>query len=304
MFDENRFPQRWLIVRTGAVGDTVLLSSTLRAVRRECPDAWIEVAGVQDRVALLKAPGLADETVSSDRPGWESLFSGHEPLHPELASYLDTFDAIVYYTGTDRDLLRKRLRQRPDQIIRLHPALPPERDGKRHVVYHYLDAFEGILQNLSPPHPRIYLTDTEREAALQKSIDLKIDRERTFILTLHVGAGSRIKQAPPEWFTHCADWFSRRFPISLIVPRGPADERAIAELITLLPKNLKPIDLQCDSLRELASVLSLSDLVIGNDSGVTHIAAALGIPTAVFFLTSDPAVWKPLGDRVRIFEIT
>ena len=54
-----------------------------------------------------------------------------------------------------------------------------------------------------------------------------------------------------------------------------------------------------DNLYELARWLQTARLYIGNDSGITHLAAAVGIPVVAIFGPTDPAVWGPRGDRVR-----
>jgi len=60
------------------------------------------------------------------------------------------------------------------------------------------------------------------------------------------------------------------------------------------------IALQCLDLPLLAAVLSQCSLFIGNDSGITHLAAALGVPTIALFGPTDPYVWGPRGTKVYI----
>ena len=55
-----------------------------------------------------------------------------------------------------------------------------------------------------------------------------------------------------------------------------------------------------DNLYELACWLQTARLYIGNDSGITHLAAAVGVPVVAIFGPTDPAVWAPRGDRVRV----
>jgi heptosyltransferase III len=57
-----------------------------------------------------------------------------------------------------------------------------------------------------------------------------------------------------------------------------------------------------EDLYELASWISTARLYIGNDSGISHLAAAVGVPTLAIFLASDPQVWAPRGSHVRVLE--
>ncbi|MGH2669848.1 MAG: glycosyltransferase family 9 protein, partial [bacterium] len=78
---------------------------------------------------------------------------------------------------------------------------------------------------------------------------------------------------------------------------GPADAAAAARLVadgtvaeTMIARDLP--------LRRLAALLEAARVFVGNDSGPSHLAAALGCPTLVLFGPTDPAVWAPVGDRV------
>jgi ADP-heptose:LPS heptosyltransferase len=79
-----------------------------------------------------------------------------------------------------------------------------------------------------------------------------------------------------------------------LLVEGPADEAAAAPLRALpgavVARN-RP-------LRELGAILARAGLYVGNDSGITHLAAAWGAPTLALFGPTDPAVWAPLGPRV------
>ena len=57
-----------------------------------------------------------------------------------------------------------------------------------------------------------------------------------------------------------------------------------------------------DDLYELACWLASARLYIGNDSGISHLAAAVGVPTIAIFVASDPQVWVPRGDRVQVLS--
>ena len=57
-----------------------------------------------------------------------------------------------------------------------------------------------------------------------------------------------------------------------------------------------------DDLYELACWLSTARVYIGNDSGITHLAAAVGVPVVAIFLTTDPAIWAPRGPRVIVLR--
>jgi ADP-heptose:LPS heptosyltransferase len=83
----------------------------------------------------------------------------------------------------------------------------------------------------------------------------------------------------------------------MILIDGPADAGMIAEVHRLCP--YVPV-LRDISLGALASVVAQGDLLLGHDSGLSHLAAALGVPTVAIFGPTDPARWAPLGRHVTV----
>jgi len=299
---DNKFSKsiRWLLIRNGAIGDTILLSSAILAIRERYPQAWIELLGIKERMELLTGEGLADCAISSDSVGIESLYGPDVPIHPVLKEYLSAFDFIICYTAAQEKTLKERLQVRPDQIVRLHPALP-DADDSIHAAQHYLNALEGLAPIDKLQAPRLSLTEAEIAAAQRRLQELSFDRSRYVLLVLHAGAGSRAKQAPPPWFAYVAQMLQQLWPTQIALVQGPADEEAVENVLRFI-KNLPIVLLKKEPLRSLAAILRQADLFIGNDSGVAHIAAAAGCPTLAIFTASNPAVWTPLGDHVRIVD--
>lgn len=287
---------RWLIVRNGAVGDTVLLSSAVRAIRECQTDAHIEVMGLLDRVSLLIGPDLADCAISAERPGIESLY-GAGDLHPDLHDYFAEFSHILIYAA--RPIDPARIRARPDQWVAVHPALPPQ-GRSRHVVEHYLDPLRTIVGDGPAPEPKIVLFDDEITDAREELRELGLI-DAGAPLAVHLGAGGASKRAPVERFLEAIEGMyggDQRF----LVIEGPADEGSSQELIAALGEENCSIITE-RPLRELAALIGQCRAFIGNDSGPAHIAAALGLPATVFFVASDPAVWAPRGDGVKVIDL-
>lgn len=112
-------------------------------------------------------------------------------------------------------------------------------------------------------------------------------------VAIHPGSGSSRKNWPADRFAALAREFSSNHPWLLV--EGPADRDA-ASLLRDLPGAVVGRDLP---LGVLASVLSKARLYVGNDSGISHLAAAVGAPSLVLFGPTDPNVWGPRGRRVR-----
>jgi ADP-heptose:LPS heptosyltransferase len=115
-------------------------------------------------------------------------------------------------------------------------------------------------------------------------------------LAVHPGSGSARKNWPAERFAELAARLSNGAPWLLSL--GPADEREAAALHAapgaVITRDLPP--------RHLGALLASAGLYVGNDSGVSHLAAAYGAPTLALFGPTDPAAWSPIGTRVRVLR--
>ncbi len=137
--------------------------------------------------------------------------------------------------------------------------------------------------------PALEPTDVERAAAAA-TIAVLPDR----FLALHPGSGSPAKNWPADRFAALAERSANGRAWLLV--EGPADAASVAPLRGLsgvvVASDLPP--------RTLGAVLARAGVFVGNDSGVTHLAAAWGAPTVALFGPTDPSVWAPLGPRVEV----
>jgi hypothetical protein len=115
-------------------------------------------------------------------------------------------------------------------------------------------------------------------------------------LAIHPGSGSAPKNWPVESFAALVCSLSNSQPWLLV--QGPADRAAAAPLAGL-PHCVQAPTLR---LRVLATILARAGTFVGNDSGVTHLAAACGASTVALFGPTDPAVWRPLGRNVHVLR--
>jgi heptosyltransferase-2 len=119
------------------------------------------------------------------------------------------------------------------------------------------------------------------------------------VISLHPGSGSFRKNWPVEQFALLADRVRSSMPAQPLFILGEADAAAARALPRLAPA--VPV-LANRTLKEVASVLAASRGYVGNDSGITHLAAALGVPVVALFGPTDAAMWGPRGANVVILR--
>ena len=173
------------------------------------------------------------------------------------------FDSIVSWYGANREEFREATAHLP---IEFHKALPPP-DSTLHAA----DFFATQLHAPIPASPHIKL-------------DHVIKRD---FIAIHPFSGSPKKNWPLDQFDALAQALSQ-----------PVEWCATTEQ-DLGPRTPALID---DDLSKVARWLASAKLYIGNDSGITHLAAAVGTPVLALFQASDPHLWAPRGPNIKILE--
>jgi len=202
-------------------------------------------------------------------------------------SRLDFTHAVVFSNSTEWE---RSLKASGIGEVWLMPPFPRRRIP---LLHHHLEGLRryGILYKVA--FPDLSLRDEERESA------------RTFLkqrgitgpyFVIHPGAGSPQKIWPPERMAEIARWASRwgYFPV---VVEGPADGAPCSAFLKAL--GIPFLHLKHPPLRFLCAIISQGRFFLGNDSGISHLAAASGCPTLVLFGPTDPVLWSPRGVSVR-----
>lgn len=117
------------------------------------------------------------------------------------------------------------------------------------------------------------------------------------VLIISPGSGAREKNWPVQNFATVAEWWRSQGGEPLVIMGPVEEERGRFEALLrrfTVARNL--------TLAELAAIIVRADIYLGNDSGVTHLAAALGIPTVALFGPSNLKKWRPRGRRVAILN--
>jgi len=119
--------------------------------------------------------------------------------------------------------------------------------------------------------------------------------ENAVVIAMHPGAGKIHNRWPVEKFAELANLLHRRFEVRMIVTWGPHENELGINFCRRLV--FDPIVVHGLSLRQLAAILAPTQVFICNDTGVMHLAAAVGTPLVAIFGPTDPHEWKPLGQK-------
>ncbi len=289
-------PGKVLIIHSGGIGDLLMALPAMRVFRHAFPNATLEMMGRPERLALVAHDLRASFLHSIDQAGMAYFYAEDASLPPRLRAFFSSFGAVLLFGGAGGNILAKNVKRAGAGRVISIPPFPPE--GLRvHVSDYLVESLrrEGIQgENACLP---LQLPQEALNAA-QGFFAGWGAKEGARILAIHPGSGSPRKNWPPENFARVADWAAERAETLLL--SGPAERGA--EEIRKAMKKAGPLVGDTLPLTRLAGVLKWSRAYLGNDSGITHLAASVGVPTVALFGPTDPEVWGPRGAGVRIIH--
>jgi heptosyltransferase-2 len=287
---------RILVIRTGALGDFVLTLPVLGALREAYPRAHLYLAG-RPEIASLAGDNITRVFDISDA-AWAPFFSQGGRLPKQLTDPLRSTDLVLCYLPDEDGVFAGNLRRAgAGRVVTASPH--PPGDGSRHAIDHLLSPLVDLgIPSPTCPVPRVVPDDSDRLEAEDIANAHGLDADPS--LVLHAGSGGESKRWHPEGFAAVADIVSRWSDRTVVVLEGPAEPglaKKVAGLMSTQPRVLPPLP-----LRALAALLSRAHLYLGNDSGPSHLAAAVGAPSVVLFGPTNPRTWAPRGPVVRIVQ--
>lgn len=287
--------RRVLVVRLRSIGDTVLATPSLHALRRFLPEARVDVL-LEDWVApLLEGLREVDRVLTVERGSKSSRLRAARSIRAEK------YD-VVYnlHGGSTAALLtratgaRHRVGYAAYRYASLHNHTAPPSSAlwgreKTHSAEQQLAllGWTGVPVT-DRPASRLAVT-TEASARVSQRLRQAGLEERGFAL-VHPAAAFDTKTWAAENFARVVEHLSERGLASVAVA-GPGEGKVIEELRSNTRAAL--VSFTDLSLPELTALASLARLFVGNDSGVAHIAAAVGVPQVVVFGSSNVAHWSP-----------
>ncbi len=270
--------RRLLVLFPGALGDLLCCWPAIDA--RRASGSAVTLVARPEWLELL--PIETERQLSIDRREVADLFGG-DPLHPRTRALFSGFAEVVSFTGYGEARFAERLAEATGVVPAVHP-FRAMRSGE-HAAEYYARCL--AVAPLRRPLP---LSDAAAQWARALWQTHALGRDT---LAVHPGSGSARK----NWTgmaAAAARWRARGRQVVLIAgPAEPADAIAVIPCDALVRN---------ESLMRVAAVLRLAGRYLGNDSGVSHLTGALDGRGVVVFGPSDPAIWRPFGEGLRVMH--
>ncbi len=312
----SRAFKKILVIRQhDQLGDMLCVVPLLRGLRQRYPDAYIALmASPVNHDVMLNNP-YVNRIINYDKReflggAWVKIGSFVSfvqnlrrekfeiAIVPSTVSTSTTSDLLAYLCGAKYRIGAGEIngKANPSSIFFNFPVrLKWEESEHRHQTLRNLDVVHGLWLNVTDLTLKIGLTEEEIDEAKLFLSNMK--QPPVSFISYHPGAGKVPNRWDAERFANVANVLSSECKTGTMITCGPMDD----EPVTMMKQKLTtPYQLiEQKKIRQVAAILSLAQLVVSNDTGIMHVAAAVGTPVLSLFGPTDPEQWAPIGTKHR-----
>jgi lipopolysaccharide heptosyltransferase II len=299
--------QRILVVRLRSIGDTVLATPALHALRRFLPDAKIDLL-LEDWVApVLEGCAETDEIITMRRGSLKSRLMTMRRL------YQARYDVAYNLHGGSTSIFLARASNAAHRVGYAHyryDFLQTDNAPSPYQLWHRkplhsveqqlaLLGFTGVPVTDLPP-TKLNVTeraqqslDAKLRAAFESNGHIKNFEEANGFAVIHPAAAFETKRWAAENFARVIEHLCSAHKMPSIIVAAPNEAKVVNAVLQSASNAARTLALVDLTLPEVTAILSRAKIFIGNDSGIAHIANAVGAPCVVVFGSSNVAHWQP-----------
>lgn len=288
-----------LLIRLSSLGDIVLTTPAIRAVRANFPNAYIAMLVAKQSADILRENPYLNEIITFDRLAkdkdtgeiWRVVRLLRErkfTLAIDLQRKFRT-EILMYFSGATERVGKGML-----CTVRV------SEQGNKHATEHYFDILHAVGIPAEDQKLELFLAESERRDAVQRlkaagSVAGKLK------VGLFPGAGWKLREWMPERFAAIGDRLVEHFNADVLIFGGQQESELVQKVANLMEMPAIPFagNLQ---MRQLAACIEQCDLFLTNDTGPMHIAAGVGTRTVSLFGPGNHIRFQPLGVEHQIIR--
>ncbi len=297
-FLEPTQPGKVVALHQGALGDFLLTLPILEGLHHSYPLIHFDLWAKAEVVALLAEKAYLGNKHPPDDAEMAPFFHDELWRGAKIPRFFEDALAIIIFGQAGSRVLAGRLSARlpcPVQWVQSFPG-----PGSHQHVHHFLvEQCRRLGWSVQERLPELNPSQEEKsfiQEYLRQKNPTSIDQP----ILVHPGSGGLRKIWPLKNWWALLRFLGEHYQHPVYLTLGPADERLRG--FSREAEKLGVVMLEGFSLPRLAALLSECRLFVGSDSGVSHLAALMGIPTLAIFGPTDPAVWAPRGPHVHIIR--
>ena len=293
-----------LVIRVDGIGDLLNSTPAISLLRENYPSAEITVLAQPRNAPVLIGNPDVDRILifarDGEHRGLKARLRFYRALRRErfqLAVAMQTgmwSHLIAFLSGAPYRLGRYQKRFRSTLTHAWHGKYPK---GETHEVDRNLELVRLVCEGEGTRKLKFHLLPNEIETAKAHLTSCGISAD-TFLIGIHPGGSSFDKRWPEKQYAALADRLGQQYNATILLLRGP-EEAALTDNIQQAMQRLAIVHAP-ETIRELGALLSCCNLVVCNDSGPMHLAAALDVPMVAVFGPTDHIAWHPLSENAAI----
>lgn len=285
-----------LLIHPGALGDVLLARSAIRTVRAAFPTHECGLIAGEQVGRLLVSCGEVDRLFPLEQGSLAGLLAGAESVTQPLRAWLDHADLVVGWMKDQEGTLAATLSALGVGKVILRSPFDVGCTGL-HQADRYLATVAPETDNEQTMDP-LRPSETALHEATVCLAEAGVRKGQVFV-AMHPGSGSLHKCCDPGLFVSLVSQVQDLGAVPVLLA-GPADREQVRAIQLACAK--QPVVFEGLDLRVVAGLLVQASLYIGHDSGITHLAACLDVPTCAFFGPTDPQRWGPRGEHVQVLR--
>ncbi len=292
IYPPSENPYTVLIFHPGALGDVLLSLPALREIRAEIGASVVHLAAKGLVAMFLKEAGLVEDASDLESAFYLSLYT--DAPSEQLVEFINSFQRVYLFTVNTRSHLVNRLSVITRDLRVVHTITE-----KCHVALYRARQINSAINSLAPI--RLMIPEPSQSKAIEILKDIGCHLQGP-LAVFHPGSGSIDKNVSLETFFSISDYLTEKKGCFVLYITGHAEHQSLIEGIEqyVFRKQVRVGHFNRLPLMTVASILGLSSLYIGNDSGISHLASMCVNRLIVFFKGSNPELWSPIGVDVRI----
>lgn len=304
--------RRILVTRTDRIGDVVLSTPVFSALRKVFPRSYIAAMVLPETKNVIEGHPALDEVIVYDKKGSQKDFFSAVKFSGEIAKM--KFDIVINLYPSNRMHIMSFLAGIPVRIgykrnfsnLLTHTVEDSKKEGAKHESEYNFE-----LLNILGVHPpkKMELFFALKQKARQDLTGLLMNKGMVLgkepYVVINPGASCPSKVWSPLRFARVGDYISEKYGKNIVLMGGKKEKRISSIVREIMRK--KPVDVTGETdIAMIGWLLRFSSLLVSNDSGPVHIAAALKTPVISIFGRSQPGLspvrWRPLGENTSFIK--
>lgn len=282
-----------LVIRGGAIGDFILTLPVFHALKNQFPDCVIDVLGYPHIAQMSLLTGHVHQVYPIEAREMAGFFARNGPLDPNLMEFFDTYGLILSYLFDPDQVFETNVGRATKAQFIAGPHRPDEARND-HATDVFLSALERLAIFQADPVPAFC-------SSLVQQSDAGGQIASPGTVAIHPGSGSPTKNWPEESWAILIQSLVAETDLDILLVGAEAERDRMNRLIQFIPESRARIAFGL-SLNALSARLSGVVGFVGHDSGISHLAAALGLSVIVIWPATNPSIWTPRSPWVHRIE--